>query len=53
MAQGRGIILDAVTIPLLIITCIVMPLRVYTRTFIRKSFGWDDTFAVAAFVCSL
>ncbi|KIW00241.1 uncharacterized protein PV09_08133 [Verruconis gallopava] len=49
MSGGRGRILDGVTITFLVLTWIVVPLRVYTRTLIRKSFGWDDVFAVLAF----
>jgi hypothetical protein len=51
MSMGRGKILDGVTILFLVVTWIVVPLRIYTRTFIRKCFGLDDAFAVLAFVC--
>lgn len=50
MAGNRGDILNGVTIMFTVLIWITVPLRVYTRTFIRKSFGWDDSFAVVAFV---
>ena len=32
------------------ISCLVVGLRVWTRTVILKSFGWDDIFMVIALV---
>jgi TRAP-type C4-dicarboxylate transport system permease small subunit len=50
MAENRGDVIRGVIIMSLVLTVIVIPLRIYTRTFVRKGFGWDDVFAVIAFV---
>jgi len=48
--EGRGYEVMAVFLFFLGLTTVACALRVYTRVYIQKAFGWDDRFAVFAWV---
>jgi hypothetical protein len=48
--EGRGIEIVTVVFFFLALTTISCALRVYCRVCIQKAFGWDDRFAVFAWV---
>lgn len=51
--EGRGYEVMAVFLLFLALTTISCALRVYCRVYIQKAFGWDDRFAVFAWVSKL
>ena len=51
--EGRGYEVMAVFLLFLALTTISCGLRVYCRVYIQKAFGWDDRFAVFAWVSQL
>ena len=48
--QNRTAPILGMTIGSLVLSCIFVGLRMYTRTFLAKSVGWDDWTMVAALV---
>jgi hypothetical protein len=51
--KTRGNALTVVDSVFLAVALIFLLLRLYTRLFVRKWFGWDDVFICLAFVCIL
>lgn len=39
-----------VSIPFIVLVSIAVPLRVWVRVFMTRSFGWDDGLLVASYV---
>ena len=50
-AENRGPEVAGVTLFFVVLTSIIIPARVYCRTFLQRAFGWDDFFSVLAWVC--
>ena len=47
--QGEGIVY--MEIALTVLCFLVVGLRIYTRVFLSKSYGWDDTVIIFNLVC--
>lgn len=50
--EGRSEAIILVTVSVLALSTLTVILRCYTRLYIVRAFGWDDTIMITAMVCS-